>query len=158
MYNPFIETLVETLSEGGVATLRFEFRDAADFEERLIDTRAAVAHLRSAMPPKTAMFVTGWSYGADMALVAAARDPEIRGAVGVSTPLSYFNFAEERPKLSGRPVLLVVPENDPYSPPGPSRDRMPEAAIEVLEGANHVLSGMDEFAADLVLKFIRENA
>lgn len=157
MDNPFIETLVETLSEAGVATLRFQFRRPGEFDERRLDAQAAVAHLRGAMGPEASIYVSGWSYGADMAIATAARDPEIKGVVVVSAPL-FPELEVDREILSGGRVLLIVPEHDHYAPPAVARERMPRATIEILPGADHFLSGMDKEAAEAVLRFVRETA
>jgi alpha/beta superfamily hydrolase len=147
----------------GIAVLRFNTRgtsseqgtsegafDAADGER--YDVASAIEYAEFHDLPD--IWVMGWSFGTDLALMYAC-DPAVHGAVLLSPPLRYSGpehlatWAE-----SGKPVTALVPEHDDYLRPPEARERfaaVPQAEVVAVEGAKHLWVGDAEKVLDLVV-------
>jgi alpha/beta superfamily hydrolase len=150
-------------THGGIAVLRFNTRgtsseqgtsegafDAADGER--YDVASAIEYAEFHDLPD--IWVMGWSFGTDLALMYAC-DPAVHGAVLLSPPLRYSgpehlaSWAE-----SGKPVTALVPEHDDYLRPPEARERfaaVPQAEVVAVEGAKHLWVGDAEKVLDLVV-------
>src|SRR5262245_42235392 len=123
-----ISALFDSLPPAGVACLRFNFRgvetsggehDHGDAEH--LDVAAAIAALsRLAGNPDGdgdahhPLVLTGWSFGADMALSTV--DPAIAAWLAIAPPLRFA--ADFTPVgLDPRPKLLALAEHDEFRPP-----------------------------------------
>ena len=148
----------------GVAVLRFNTRgtsslhgtsegtfDNADAER--FDVAAAIEYAEFHDLPD--VWVLGWSFGTDLALMHAG-DPAVHGAILLSPPLRYSGpedlaaWAE-----SGKPLTAIVPEHDDYLQPPEARERfaaVPQAEVIAVEGAKHLWVGDAETVLDLVVQ------
>ena len=147
----------------GVAVLRFNTRGTsslqgtsagafADGVGERYDVSAALEYAEFHDLP--AIWVLGWSFGTDLALMHAL-DPAVEGLVLLSPPLRYTRpddlaaWAE-----SGKPVTAVVPEHDDYLKPAEARSRfavVPQATVIGVDGARHLWVGDAEKVLDLVV-------
>jgi alpha/beta superfamily hydrolase len=101
------------------------------------------------------IWVLGWSFGTDLALMHAC-DPAVHGAVLLSPPLR-FSRAEHLAAWaeSGKPLAALVPEHDDYLQPPEARERfaaVPQAEVVGVDGAKHLWVGDAETALDLVVE------
>jgi alpha/beta superfamily hydrolase len=148
----------------GIAVLRFNTRgtsseqgtsqgafDEADGER--YDVAAAIEYAEFHDLPD--IWVLGWSFGTDLALMYAC-DPAVHGAVLLSPPLRFSRsehlatWAE-----SGKPVTALVPEHDDYLRPPEARERfaaVPQAEVVGVDGAKHLWVGDAETVLDLVVE------
>lgn len=74
------------LAAGGVAALRFTFRDVDDPAVGLADTAAAIRLLRAHPQVPQRVGVVGYSYGGIVAALTAGRDSRIKAAALIATP------------------------------------------------------------------------
>ncbi|MEP7091053.1 MAG: alpha/beta hydrolase [Nocardioidaceae bacterium] len=147
----------------GLAVLRFNTRGTSSMQgtsegafdgavgERY-DVAAAIEYAEFHDLP--AIWVLGWSFGTDLALMYAD-DPAVHGAVLLSPPLRYSAPADlERWAASGKPLTALVPEHDDYLQPPEARERfavVPHAEVVGVQGAKHLWVGDAETVLDLVV-------
>ena len=122
MHNNVVDAILAALWQAGYATLRFNFRGVGASEGEhdggpgeVDDALAAMSYLL-AQPGvrKEDAAMTGYSFGAMVALSAGYERAEIARVVAVALPLA---MAEARvPDGASKPVLLVSGDRDSYSP------------------------------------------
>jgi alpha/beta superfamily hydrolase len=148
----------------GIAVLRFNTRGTTSeqgtsdgaFDEAVgerYDVAAAIEYAEFHDLPD--IWVLGWSFGTDLALMHAC-DPAVHGAVLLSPPLR-FSRAEHLAAWaeSGKPLTALVPEHDDYLQPPEARERfaaVPQAEVVGVDGAKHLWVGDAETALDLVVE------
>jgi alpha/beta superfamily hydrolase len=148
----------------GIAVLRFNTRGTSSVQgtsegafdggagERF-DVAAALEHAEFADLPD--IWVLGWSFGTDLALMHAC-DPAVHGAILLSPPLRYSRPADlETWARSGKPLTALVPEHDDYLQPPEARERfavVPQAEVIGVDGAKHLWVGDAETVLDLVVE------
>jgi uncharacterized protein len=155
-----ISALFEALPPVGVACLRFNFRgveaSAGTHDEgraEQLDVRAAVDAL-SIEFPTLPLLLTGWSFGADMAL--ATIDDRIAGWFAIAPPLRFaldFSPVAHDP----RPKLLALAEHDEFREPESVLEEVaPWAAThtEIVPGASHFFVGRTDRLVDLALGYV----
>jgi alpha/beta superfamily hydrolase len=148
----------------GIAVLRFNTRGTSSEQgtsegsfdggvgERY-DVAAALEHAEFADLPD--VWVLGWSFGTDLALMHAC-DPSVHGAILLSPPLRYSTPDDLATwARSGKPLTALVPEHDDYLQPPEARERfavVPQAEVIGIEGAKHLWVGQAETVLDLVVE------
>ena len=90
------------------------------------------------------VWVTGWSFGTDLAL-QHAKDPRHRGLILLSPPLrTTTNEQLEYWNSDPRPITALVPELDDYLQPKAARERfaiVPKLKIIAVDEAKHLWLG-----------------
>jgi alpha/beta superfamily hydrolase len=156
-----IGALFGALPAHGVTCLRFNFRGVegshgthggGDAERH--DVRAAVAHLESALPSGVPLVLTGWSFGADVAL--SVHDDAIGAWLAIAPP---FVVARDLDIVGAdaRPKLLALAEHDEYRDPETIRARTiawHATDVEVVPGASHFFVGRTDRLVDLALAYV----
>jgi len=137
-HNIVVDALFRALPAAGIAALRFDFRGAGGGEQD--DVLAALDRLAGDVAG-VPLWLVGYSFGADVAL--GVDDPRLAGWVAVAPPL---RFGSPPVPAAGdpRPALLLVPEQDAYSPPERTRAATaawPTVTVEVVPMADHFLAG-----------------
>ncbi len=90
------------------------------------DVAAAIEYAEFSDLPQ--IWVVGWSFGTDLALMYA-NDPGVVGAILLSPPLRFSRPAHLRGwERSGKPLVAIVPEYDDYLRPAEARERFAAAA------------------------------
>lgn len=118
MFNNVTKAVKRALLEKGMACLRFNFRGAGKsdgvYDEgngEKLDVKAALDYMESLeILDRANIALAGYSFGAWVALAAAAEDERPKALIGVSPPLDMYDFdflMNER-----RPKLLVVGDRD----------------------------------------------
>jgi hypothetical protein len=170
MSSALLPALQRALVAAGLVTLRFNFRGAGRSDgtyDRGIgetdDALAALAFVRSLVPPEVPTSIAGWSFGAVVALRAAVRDPHVSTATGIALPVKRrMNMAPETlpdpAELVRRPgrLLLVAGEQDEVAPPGDviMYGRDARAHVDVVRGANHFFTDHFDDVAHVILEFL----
>ena len=157
-----ISALFEALPAIGVTCLRFNFRGVERSEgahdqgnlERL-DVEAAVSALGEALSsPNLPLLVTGWSFGADMAL--SVRRERVTAWMAIAPPL-YLVGDLEAIATDPRPKLLALAQHDEV------RDAVEVAAIaegwantevQVVRGASHFFMGRTDRLVELATEYV----
>lgn len=90
------------------------------------------------------VWVTGWSFGTDLAL-QHAKDPRHKGLILLSPPLRTTTDAQlEYWNTDSRPITALVPELDDYLKPAEARERfavVPTIKIIAVDEAKHLWLG-----------------
>jgi alpha/beta superfamily hydrolase len=153
MHNNVVEAILAAMWQAGYATLRFNFRGVGESEGEhdggpgeVDDALAAMSYLL-AQPGvrKEDAAMTGYSFGAMVALSAGYERAEIARIVAVALPLA---MADARiPDGASKPVLLISGDRDSYSPVAGLQalaSRIGASArLEIIAGADHFFNGRE---------------
>ena len=153
-FNPVVTALFDALPRAGYTALRFDFR--RQFGEGVAerhDVVAALDHLDDVVvgDPELPRYVVGYSFGAMVALGTA--DPRIAAIAAVAPP-----WAVSPLPVPDRPVLVLCPRHDQFSPPErtePIVAGWPAAELQVIESADHFLAGHTGDVAARVVRWLR---
>ena len=132
MENNVIMELGNVLAENGFATLRFNYRGVGSSESKLgniaevyeyweeilnnddcsdaiVDAAAAINYLESAVGTRK-IFITGYSFGAIVAMMLSVENANIRAFASISVPFGRFDtsFLSDCKK----PKLFICSDND----------------------------------------------
>ena len=123
------------------------------------DVAAAIEYAEFAGLPN--IWLVGWSFGTDLVLMHGL-DPEIHGAILLSPPLRFTEPAHLSVwGDSGKPLVVVVPENDDYLKPPEARERfaaVPQAEVIAVDGAAHLWVGDTERVLDEIVARLNPEA
>lgn len=167
MNAPLLEALRDDFVARGWAVIRFNFRgigasqgEASTGTDEVADARAAVAEARrrwSDLP----VAVTGWSFGAGVALRLSAEDADLAACVAIAPAVAgrpgvTAGLPDPGAMEISVPTLFVLGANDDVAPPGDAREWAEAAGIRVVEmaGANHFFWGKYEALADEIGRFL----
>ena len=127
-----------TTSEAGSSTGTFDNGKAEHF-----DVEAMLAYCFDTLKLEN-LWVTGWSFGTDLAL-QHAKDPRHMGLILLSPPLrTTTNEQLEYWNSDPRPITALVPELDDYLQPAAARERfaiVPKIKIIAVDEAKHLWLG-----------------
>ncbi|MFO7591749.1 MAG: alpha/beta family hydrolase [Acidimicrobiia bacterium] len=158
-----ISELFGALPAAGVTCLRFNFRGVESstgaYDEgrgERDDTHTAVRAL--AGTSDAPLVLTGWSFGADMAL--SVRDDQIVGWLAIAPPL---HFASELDALAGdpRPKHLALAEHDEFRAPAEILEQTEgwaSTTVEVVPGASHFFVGRTDRLVAAAQEFVERVA
>lgn len=139
-----------TVSEAGRSEGTFDQGDSERF-----DVAAALEYAASRDLPD--VWLVGWSFGTDLALVHGLA-PTVRGLVLLSPPLRWSTDDNLRSWAeSGKPVYVLVPEFDDYLRPEEARRRfavIPQAEVVGFPDTKHLWVGKAEAALDAVVRAV----
>jgi uncharacterized protein len=156
-----ISALFSALPAAGVTCLRFNFRgvegsegshDQGRGEQR--DVRAAVRDLGSLLAPTSPLVLTGWSFGADVALSVV--DDRIDAWYAVAPPLRFATGLDAL-AADPRPKLVALAEHDEFRAPAEVAEVAASWAateIDVVRGASHFFVGRTERIVDLAVGLV----
>jgi len=127
-----------TTSEAGSSTGTFDNGIAEHFDvEAILAYCFETLHLEN-------LWVTGWSFGTDLAL-QHAKDPRHKGLILLSPPLrTTTNEQLEYWNTDPRPITALIPELDDYLKPDAARQRfaiVPKIKIIAVDAAKHLWLG-----------------
>jgi alpha/beta superfamily hydrolase len=146
-----ISALFSALPEVGVSCLRFNFRgveasggthDEGDGERR--DASAAIETLAARVTDDVPLVLTGWSFGADVAL--SVHDDRLAAWLAIAGPLRYVRDPE-RVAADPRRKLLVLAERDEIRSPAEVAaevEHWTNTDVVTVPGASHFFIGSTE--------------
>ena len=153
MHNNVVEAILAAMWQAGYATLRFNFRGVGASEGEHdggpgeVDDALAAMSFILAQPGvrKADAAMTGYSFGAMVALSAGYERAEIARIVAVALPLA---MADARvPDGASKPVLFISGDRDSYSPVAGLQALAPRiggsARLEIIAGADHFFGGRE---------------
>jgi alpha/beta superfamily hydrolase len=127
-----------TTSEAGSSTGQFDNGVAEHF-----DVEAMLSYCFDTLKLEN-VWVTGWSFGTDLAL-QHAKDPRHKGFILLSPPLRTTTDTQlEYWNTDPRPITALVPELDEYLKPAEARARfaiVPKLKIVAVDEAKHLWLG-----------------
>lgn len=169
MNNKVVYALYRTFTQMDFSVLRFNFRGVGRsqgaYDEgtgELSDAASALDWLQSYNPDARACWITGFSFGAWIALQLLMRRPEITGFVTVAPPANAYDFSFLAPcPVSGQIIqgttdTLVPAECVEKLAAKLSRQRDVEIDYQLIEGADHFFNDdlvkVAQLARNYVLK------
>ena len=127
-----------TTSEAGSSTGTFDNGKAEHF-----DVEAILSYCFDVLQLEN-LWVTGWSFGTDLAL-QHAKDPRHKGLILLSPPLRTTTQEQlEYWNQDPRPITALIPELDDYLKPDAASQRfgvVPKITIIAVDGAKHLWIG-----------------
>ncbi len=127
-----------TTSEAGSSTGQFDNGVAEHF-----DVEAMLRYCFNTLKLEN-VWVTGWSFGTDLAL-QHAKDPRHKGLILLSPPLRTTTDVQlQYWNTDSRPITALVPELDDYLKPAQARERfaiVPTLKIIAVDEAKHLWLG-----------------
>ena len=127
-----------TTSEAGSSTGTFDNGKAEHF-----DVEAMLSYCFDVLQLEN-LWVTGWSFGTDLAL-QHAKDPRHTGLILLSPPLRTTTQEQlEYWNQDPRPITALIPELDDYLKPDAASQRfgvVPKIKITAVDGAKHLWIG-----------------
>jgi len=159
MHFKVVFRIARALSRAGFGVLRFNFRGVGasagihDFgrgEEDDFRTALDEAQRRGGVP----IVAAGFSFGSTVAIAAGERDPRVAALVVVGLPLKRWTFDVERVE---KPALVVSGGRDEFAEAGALRRtvgrRFARPRLEIVDGADHFLTGRLEILEEKVFAF-----
>ena len=166
MQNNVVEAMLAALWDAGYATLRFNFRGVGASEGEHeggpgeVDDAVAAMTFLLAQPGvrKEGAAMTGYSFGAMVALSAGYERAEIARIVAVALPLA---MADARiPDGASKRVLLVSGDHDSYSPVAglqALKSKIGDSArLEIIAGTDHFFGGREAELSRVIAEALRE--
>ena len=127
-----------TTSEAGSSTGTFDNGKAEHF-----DVEAMLSYCFDVLQLEN-LWVTGWSFGTDLAL-QHAKDPRHKGLILLSPPLRTTTQEQlEYWNQDPRPITALIPELDDYLKPDAASQRfgvVPKIKIIAVDGSKHLWIG-----------------
>ena len=163
MDNPVVVVVCLALARRGIATLRFNFRGVGQSQGQysggdgeVTDARAALAFLGSSDDINgSRVGIAGYSFGASIALEAAAQQPLARAVATIACPAPSLGEGELHPM--NKPKLFVTGDLDHAVPLDQFNllvQRFAEPKkVHVISGADHFLRGQENVVATAVVDF-----
>jgi uncharacterized protein len=149
MHNKVVQTLARGFGDLGLRTLRFNFRgvgaSAGAHDQAIGETDDTVVMLEwlGAQRPQDELWLAGFSFGAYVAMRAAARFPVAR-VVAVAPAVHLYDFASiPAPRV---PWLVIQGDDDEIVPAGEvhkwAEGLGPLVRVVRMEGTGHLFHGM----------------
>ena len=143
-HNNVVQALFDALPAARVAALRFNFRGVGRSSgshdkggaERL-DVAAALEYMAE-IAPRTPLLLTGWSFGADVALTV--QDDRVAGWFLAAPPLGVVAPTDMAAQTSPAPKVLAIGANDQFNPPAKAAATTADwknTSIQVIDDADH---------------------
>jgi uncharacterized protein len=156
MNNNVVYRAAKALVEGGLATLRFNFRGVGASTGRYDegvgeedDARDALAFLR-ARHPTLPIWMAGFSFGARVGLTVGAREPSVVKLLGIGLALKMFDYRFL--ESCSKPKAVIQAADDEYGGRAAIEAAVREMAepkrLWIIDGATHLFPGhLDPFEA-----------
>jgi hypothetical protein len=163
MANGIVVTICRMLCDAGIGALRFNFRGVGRSEGEydrgigeMTDGQEAIGFLSLHDDIDASRIgIAGYSFGASVAMEAAAENEQVQAIASVACPLRPFTNAGVREML--QPKLLVLGEFDHDFPKDQFRflaQRFCDPKqVELIAGADHFFGGHTSIVGELVTTF-----
>ncbi|HEY5088608.1 MAG TPA: alpha/beta hydrolase [Polyangia bacterium] len=165
MNNNVVYRAAKALTDGGLATLRFNFRGVGASTGRYgegigeeDDARDAVAFLRKRYPTLP-IWMAGFSFGARVGLTVGAREPDVGRLLGIGLALKMFDYTFLT--TCSKPKAIVQASDDEFGGRAAIEAAVREMAepkrLWIVDGATHLFPGhLDPFerAAAEAVKYL----
>lgn len=160
MGNGVVVAVCRALSVRGWAALRFNFRGVGSFDRgrgAMDDVAGAVDFIcAQAGVDAGRLAIVGYSFGAEVGLRHAVRDPRVGWLVGIA--LVREHYADPFLDADPRPKLFVAGEHDHWAPADALRTYVarlsPPKALRFVPRAGHFFAGREGEVATLVADFL----
>ena len=155
-----IGALFAALPDAGVTCLRFNVRGVEgstgywdEGRSEQADAHAAVTTLAAELTDGVPLILTGWSFGADMAL--SVLDPAVAAWLAIAPPLHYIDSLDPI-AVDPRPKLLALAEHDEVRSPSEIAATAKDwhaTEIQTVPGASHFFVGRTDRLVELAVAY-----
>ena len=167
MNNKVVYTIYHTFAKRGFGVLRFNFRGVGRSQGvydngsgELADAAAALDWMQAFNQNAAACWISGYSFGAWIAMQLLMRRPEINGFISVSPPANLFDFSFLAPCPSSGLIVHctdddLVPEADAIK----LADRLKtqrgiKVTYQAIDGASHFYDDEEDELAAAIGKYL----
>ena len=170
MNNKLVYTVYHIFKERGFSVLRFNFRGVGRSQGRfdnglgeLSDAAAALDWMQIINPNAKFCWISGFSFGAWIAMQVLMRRPEIHSFIAVAPPANMFDFTFLAPCPSSGLIIHgarddLVPESDVATLAQKLQNqRHIEIDYRVIKGANHLFDEKIEILGKNIESYLDEN-
>jgi hypothetical protein len=170
MNNKLVYTVYHIFKERGFSVLRFNFRGVGRSQGRfdnglgeLSDAAAALDWMQIINPNAKFCWISGFSFGAWVAMQVLMRRPEIHSFIAVAPPANMFDFTFLAPCPSSGLIIHgghddLVPESDVATLAQKLQNqRHIEIDYRVIKGANHLFEQKIEILGKNIESYLDEN-
>ena len=181
MENNVITALGNVLAERGFATLRFNYRGVGGSESRLdniaevyeyweeilnnddcsdaiVDATSAINYLESTVGTNR-LFITGYSFGAIVAMMLSVKHANIKAFAAISTPFGRFDTAF-LPDCK-KPKIFICADNDFASSIEEVNKGMLNVSepktLDVVNNCDHFYIDKEHYVANKIYEFFTSN-
>jgi len=148
MFNPVVKAISNSYRDKGYSTLRINFRGVGKSggkHENGIgeqeDVLSALSYMNELGISRTDL--AGYSFGTFVNIGAVKKLPSVQKMIMVSPPVAFMKFGQSSPVLCLK--LVITGSLDEIAPEESVKKHLlqwnPEAALQVIEGADHFYSG-----------------
>jgi len=148
MYNPVVKAIAKAYSDKGYSTLRINFRGVGESGGKYENGTGEQEDVLSALAYMNTlgiinMDLAGYSFGTFVNIGALKKNPSVRKMIMISPPVAFMEFG--RPSPLNCLKLVITGSRDEIAPEDSVKKNIsqwnPEAALEIIEGADHFYSG-----------------
>ena len=170
MNNKLVYTVYNIFRERSFSVLRFNFRGVGRSQGRfdnglgeLSDAAAALDWMQTINPNAKFCWISGFSFGAWIAMQVLMRRPEIHSFIAVAPPANMFDFTFLAPCPSSGLIIHgarddLVPESDVATLAQKLQNqRHIEIDYRVIKGANHLFEEKIDILGQNIESYLDEN-
>lgn len=148
MYNPVVKAIAKAYSDKGYSTLRINFRGVGESGGKYENGTGEQEDVISALAYMNALGITdmdlaGYSFGTFVNIGTLKKSPSVRKMIMISPPVAFMEFG--RPSPLNCLKLVITGSRDEIAPKDSVKKNIsqwnPEAALEIIEGADHFYTG-----------------
>lgn len=165
MNNKIVYRMYHIFAQNGFSVLRFNFRGVGKSQGKydegigeLTDAATALDWLQLQNPDASTCWISGFSFGAWIALQLLMRRPEIEGFVAVSPPANLYDFSF----LSPCPAAGLITQGDKDDVV--NEDAVAKMAIKLgnqleyrpIAGADHYYRGIEDELGTIMHEYISQ--
>lgn len=164
MHTKVVYQSAKALARIGCAVVRFNFRgvgrSAGAWDEGLGEANDFIAALEFTRTryPEVPLWVAGMSFGSWIALEAGAADPRVTTLIGISMPISRYDFS--RIQASTKPKFFIHGERDEFCTVKEIREFYAKAAdpkeLVIIDAADHLFDGRVGDVADAIEELLED--
>ncbi len=167
MNSKVVYALFHSFAHLGFSVLRFNFRGVgrsegsyANGEGELVDAAVALDWLQATHDDSRNVWISGFSFGAWLALHLLMRRPELSGFVSIAPPVNRYDFSFLSP--CPRSGLILQGDQDSIVPEAAVSDLVRDTevqknvsiAYERIPGADHFFRGHLDMLAQAVVRYV----
>jgi hypothetical protein len=170
MNNKLVYNVFHIFRARGFSVLRFNFRGVGRSQGRfdngmgeLSDAASALDWMQGINPNAKFCWISGFSFGAWIAMQVLMRRPEIHSFIAVAPPANMFDFTFLAPCPSSGLIIHgshdeIVPEIDAATLAQKLQaQRQIEIDYRVIKGANHLFESKEEVLVRHISSYLDEN-
>ena len=148
MFNPVVKAISNSYWDKGYSTLRINFRGVGESDGKFENGIGEQEDVLSALTYMNELGISridlaGYSFGTFVNIGAVRKGPSVQKMTMVSPPVAFMEFSQPSPVPCLK--LVITGSRDEIAPAESVKKNLlqwnPEAALEVIDGADHFYTG-----------------